>query len=130
MSALWSVMLGGQFKPYDQDVIDRIESAYQAGNTEVLVSVRGTNYIIALKPASAMKQLRSHEGSQGPAHHGDTTIRCTSSNSSASTTSATTTSATTTSATTTGATTTSATSASATTSAGSASATFEAQDTR
>lgn len=56
MSALWSVMLGGQFKPYDQDVIDRIESAYQAGNTEVLVSVRGTNYIIALKPASAMKQ--------------------------------------------------------------------------
>ena len=53
---MWSVLLAGSFKPYDKDTSDAIENAYQGGSSEVLVTVRGTRYLIALKPTNAMKQ--------------------------------------------------------------------------
>ena len=52
----WAVMLGGTYQPYEQSISDTIENAFQHGNSEVLIQLRGTRYLIALKPANGFKQ--------------------------------------------------------------------------
>ena len=49
-------MLGGTYQPYEQSISDTIENAFQHGNSEVLIQLRGTRYLIALKPANGFKQ--------------------------------------------------------------------------
>ena len=50
----WSVMLAGTLKPYDAQVSDLIEAAWQKDDKEVLVTIRGAQYKIEL---SAKKQI-------------------------------------------------------------------------
>jgi len=49
-------MLSGQFAPYDAPVSRAIEEAFQRGDDEIIATIRGSQYVIALKPPSAMKQ--------------------------------------------------------------------------
>ena len=56
MTAQWAVWLAGRYAPYDKAISDEVEQAWQRGEDEALITVRAARYIIAFKPAHAMKQ--------------------------------------------------------------------------
>lgn len=65
MTAQWAVWLAGRYAPYDKAISDEVEQAWQRGEDEALITVRAARYIIAFKPAHAMKQkLESDPGKQ------------------------------------------------------------------
>lgn len=55
-TSTWSVMLAGAFKAYEPHISLAIEEAYQRGDDEAAVTVRGTKYLITFTPRTAMKQ--------------------------------------------------------------------------
>ena len=55
----WSVMLGGQYEPYDAPTASAIEEAFQRGDEEVQATIDGKLYVIVLKPP--MKQQLSSD---------------------------------------------------------------------
>ena len=58
---IWSVLLEGQYRPYDAAVADQIERAFSHGDDDVCLDIRGRPYIICFKPRDGMRQKQGSD---------------------------------------------------------------------
>ena len=59
--ATWEVMLGGSYKPYDDEAVQKtLEAAYTRGDATADVTVRGTVYEVLLQ-GDALQQRQKND---------------------------------------------------------------------